>query len=245
MKNYLLKSLFVFFFTACGTNSIPNSTEVNAKTVEGISASIACFYDPLALSGPIKYVLNCYVHTVDSDSNPVNNLNYKLSVITNIKLTNSIGRIATTNPISFSDREQSFLNSDIKATDTLIILPTPATSDVSYLGSWQIASIDSNSTLTLKESAFNLETTENLTYVIGNETRYDLGGTASAHIEYSDSTDKNSTILTSISDKGLFYFRLVFDYKLEGKTVVVGAYAGNNRIGVSTSFSLVIEKPKE
>jgi hypothetical protein len=244
-KNILytvLLSSFALIVSACGTNSKSDGAASTGGTnASDIVPSITCFYDPDADEGPVKYVLYCYVHTVDSNSNPINGLEYKVSVITNVKTSNTNGTILTTEPITFSDDAQTFVQSNIMATDTLIVLPTEDTTDVSYLGNWQISSVNSNTNITLQERAFNLETTEGLSYVIGSETRYDLGGTASAHIEYSDG---NST-LNSVSDEGLFYFNLVFDAQLTDQTIILGAYSGENRIGTATYLTLVVEEPEE
>ena len=243
MKRNLFYGLSVVFFTfilsACGTNSKSDSGNV-IPSENGASASIVCFKIIDEELGPDKYKAHCYVHTVDANSNPINGLEYTVSVVANVKALNfEAGTIITTEPITFSDDSQTFVQSGIKKTDTLIVLPTESTTDVSYLGNWQIASVNSNTNLTLVERAFNLETTEGLSYVIGNETKYTYGLTGSAHIEY---PEENNTSLTTSSDDGFFYFTLVFDYALEGETVYLAAYTGENRMGTARGIALIIDE---
>lgn len=245
MKQNIFYSLLVgtsaLILSACGTNSKTDGG-VSAANASDIRASISCFYQLDAEPGPEKFIYHCYVHTVDSNSNPINDFTYNVSVLTNIKASNDNGTILTTDPITFSDDKQTFVQSGIQSTDTLIIVPSEEKTDPSYLGNWQISSVNSNSNLSLKERAFNLETTEGLTYYIGNETRYDLGGAANAHIEYQG---ENNTTLNTISDEGKFYFRLHFDHRLADTSVILGAYSGENRIGTASFHTLIVEEPEE
>ena len=245
MKNNIFYSLglgaIALIFNACGTNSKADGGSVGANGSD-IRASISCYYMIDAESGPEKFVYHCYVHTVDSNSDPVNDLTYTISVITNIKASNNNGTILTTDPITFSDDRQTFVQSGIQSDDTLIIVPSEGKTDPSYLGNWQISSVNSNTNLSLKERAFNLETTEGLSYYIGNETRYDLGGAANAHIEYSAD---NNTTLSTISDEGKFYFRVHFDHRLADTGIILGAYSGENRIGTASFHTLIVEEPEE
>lgn len=243
MKKNILYTLLLsinalFFLNACGTDSKANSADIPLSD-KGITASITCFYDPTAKDGPIKYELHCYVHTVDANSNPINGLTYEVSVITDVKASSfNKGTILTTDPITFSDDSQTFIKSSVNKTDTLIILPNDTKNDISYLGNWQVTSVNSNNNLTLKESAFNLETTEELSYVVGNETTYVNGSSGSAHIIYSG--EGNTTLNTS-TDDGLFYFTLVFDAQLVNRLVYLGAHTGKNRIGAATARVLSVE----
>jgi hypothetical protein len=247
MKKYRLYSPIVALtailgLAGCGSDSKANSSGTPLNTA-GATASIACFYDPDAESGPIKYTLNCYVHTVDGNSDPINDLTYDVSVVADVKVASGgSGTILTTDPITFEASNKSFIDANVKKNDTLIILPTADRNDASYLGNWQISSVNSNTNITLKESAYNLETTDELNYVIGNETVYATDYSASAHIYYPE--DGNSTLNVS-SDDGLFYFSLVFDYALENQTVYIGAHTPDYRIGAGTAMYLQVEEPEE
>ena len=221
-----------FLLTACGSNSKPDGGAL-PPSESGITLSIACSENEQQKDA---YVTHCYVHAVDGSSNPVSGLTFAVSLIVNEKQSHrKTGNIFSTEPITFSDLTVDFSQTDVKKTDNLIILPTKETTDVSYLGNWEIS--DVKSALTLVENAFNLESAEDLTYVIGNETRYALGNSATAHIEYpeetTDSEDKEETKL-----EGFFYFDIVYDPALRGETIVLGAHTYGNRIGTAAVLRL-------
>ena len=96
----------------------------------------------------------------------------------------------------------------------------------------------SGEVLELEEQSYYLETTENLTYIIGNEKRL-LGGEdtnrgtmAIAHIE-----DANNTSVTD--DDGYTFFDIVFDPVLAGHTVTVGVHTLNGtRLGTAKVIGL-------
>ena len=222
-KNIFLLGLSAILITACGTDSRPDASDL-PPSESGIRLSIACFEatednrletgeptdeDPLA-SFTSAYIARCYVHTVDANSDPVSGLTYDISVVSNVKVAGDrTGTILTTDPITFTDNSGNFIRDDVKKTDNLIIFPTENTTDTTYLGNWQIGAVNSNTNLTLAETSFNLETTGELNYVIGNETRYDLGGSVSAHIEYPPNT--TNPIEGEVEAKeGFFYFYLVY-----------------------------------
>jgi hypothetical protein len=228
--------------TGCGTDSKANSGNTPTST-QGKTASIVCYKIVDEELGPDKYKAHCYVHTVDANSDPINDLIYDVSVVMNVKSSSTgSGTLLTTSPISFSADNKTFIDDGVRKTDTLIILPTEKRHDISYLGNWQITSVNSNQNLSLKEQAFNLETTDELNYVIGNETLYGPNISGSAHIEYPEG---NETVVSSSSDDGFFYFTLVFDYQLEGQTAYLAAHTGNNRIGTSRSLLLIIDEEEE
>jgi len=228
-----LLGVSAMLITACGSNSKPDGSDL-PPSESGITASMACFdYGQLTKA----YVAHCYVHTVDGNSDPVSGLSYNVSLVNNVKESgDGTGNILTTDPISFSDNVVNFAQTDVKKTDNLIILPTSTTTDPRYLGNWGISGV--NTSLTLIENSFNLETTEDLTYVIGNETRYDLGDSTSAHIEYPN--DSNSSQGTE-ELKGFFYFDVVYDPALRGKTIYLGAHTSGNRIGTALAIRLELD----
>jgi len=234
-------SVFLVLLTACGSDSKKNAGDL-PPSESGITASISCFeYEQITKA----YVAHCYVHAVDGNSNPVSGLSFSVSLVNGVKeLNEGTGNILTTDPISFSDDVVNFTQTEVKKTDNLIILPTATTTDPAYLGNWEIAGVSTN--LTLAENSFSLETTEDLTYVIGNETRYDLGGSASAHIEYPDDEQTEGDD-TGSKLEGFFYFDVVYDPALRGETIFLGAHTFGNRIGTATSMrlELIDEEPED
>jgi len=236
MKRKIIYSFLLgvsaMLITACGSNSKDNAGDM-PPSESGITASIACFESEQLTKA---YVAHCYVHAVDGNSNPVSGLSFAVSLVNGVKvLQEGTGNILTTDPISFSDDVVNFAQTDVKKTDNLIILPTATTTDPTYLGNWEISEVNVN--LTLAENSFSLETTEDLTYVIGNETRYDLGGSASAHIEYPD--DSNTSGPEDV--EGFFYFDVVYDPALRGETIFLGAHTFGNRIGTASAIILELE----
>lgn len=236
-KNIFLLGLFAILITACGTNTKPDAGDL-PPSESGITLSISCF-DGGQLEK--EYVANCYVHAVDGNSNPVSGLTYDVSLVNGVKvLKEGSGTISITDPITFSDNRGNFVENEVKRTDNLIILPTVDTTDVTYLGNWQVAGVNNNSNLSLAERSPNLKTTNGLTYVIGSETRYDLGGSASAHVEYPSDTN------TTSGDKlGFFYFDVVYDPELIGETIFIGAHTSGNRMGTATVVLLELEEEED
>ena len=125
----------------------------------------------------------------------------------------------------------------VKNGDNLIIFPSEGKTDASYIGGWDIKSVNSN--LILNEYYYNLLDTTNLTYIIGNEERL-LGGEngavgtfAVAHVEPNYTTDNN----------GYAYFDIVFDPILAGHTVTVEAHGNEdgNRIGTAMKTALRLD----
>lgn len=228
--NSFILAASVLFLTACGSDSKSNPEGLSPSET-GTTLSIACFENEQVID---VYVAHCYVHAVDGNSNPVSGLTFDVSLVINVKeFHEGTGNIRSTEPITFSDTSVNFSETDVKKTDNLIILPTEETTDVSYLGNWEIGAV--NNDLTLLESAFNLETAEDLTYVIGNETRYTLGSSATAHIEYP------KDIVTSETGDGLFYFDIVYDPSLRGETIFLGAHTSGNRLGTAAAFIMELE----
>ncbi len=219
----------------CGTDNKKNAGSVPASQT-GIAHSIACFENEQAKD---IYVAHCYIHSVDGNSEPVTGLTFDMSLIVNVKeFHEGRGTIQTTSPITFTDDRVDFSKTDVIATDNLIILPTSKTLDVTYLGNWEIGAV--SNILALVEGAFNLETTEELSYVVGNETVTELGRRASAHIEYPKDDTVDNPDVDSVG--GLFYFDIYYDPSLRGATIFIGAHTTSNiRTGTASGIRLELE----
>jgi hypothetical protein len=172
------------------------------------------------------------VHAVDGNGNPIPGLSVDANIIINPKAAgNSVGTIQTTAPITFSDLRYNFNAQQVVPGENLIILPTKDRYHTSYLGDWKINKVEGSS-VTLSGAAYNLETTDMLSYVIGNESTYVQGyGTAVAHVERPDTNGSKVT-----NDKGYAYFDVIYDIALIGHPYTVGAHSGNGyRMGAAVS----------
>jgi len=242
-KSIFLMGVTALFLTACGSNSKQNASDAPASS-RGVSISMACFEDPkTSTESGMALVANCYIHSVDGSSNPVTGLKFNVSLVNNLKFSSlGTGNILTTTPTTFTDDVTIFSNPslNIAPTDNLIILPTATTTCPSYLGNWEIGAV--TNALTLTNRAINLETTEDLSYVIGNETRYGLGTSASAHIIYPEDSKGNNDAgkdsTTETNTDGFFYFDIVYDHALRGETIFVGAHTTGNRMGTAMAIEL-------
>jgi len=230
-KNIFLLGLSAILITACGTNSKPDAGEL-PPSESGITLSISCFDGGQGLEG--AFIANCYVHAVDKYSKPVAGLSFDVALVNGPKVQEiGTGKIYSNTPITFFDNILNFLQEDVTTRDTLIIVPSAEANDVTYVGNWEIGAVNSN--LALVENSVNLETTNGLSYVIGGETRYDLGISASAHIEYPRAID-----LPQEPDKliGFTHFNIIYDPELSGEIIYVGAHTTGNRIGTATTILL-------
>ena len=242
-KSIFLLGVTALFLTACGSNSKPNASDAPASS-RGVTLSMACFEETSTTStSAMALVANCYVHSVDGNSNPVTGLKFNVSLVNNLKFSSQeTGNIFTTTPTTFTDDVEIFSNPklNIAPTDNLIILPTATTTDPAYLGNWEIGGVTNE--LTLTNRAINLESAEDLSYVIGNETRYGLGTSASAHIVYPEDTtgnnDAGTTSTTETNTDGFFFFDIVYDPALRGETIFVGAHTSGNRMGTAIAVAL-------
>jgi len=227
----------VLILTACGSDSKSNAEDI----APGTTALSIVYESTTEKAG--KMIGHYHVHAVDDNGKAMSGLKLKMSLINGVKeirnqkLQRAVGNILSTTPISFHDNGVSFAQTGISVGDALIVLPSSGKTGISYLGDWTIASVGTD--LTLKENSYHLETTENLTYIIGNEERL-LGGSNGnrgiltvAHIQKQDT---NSTFTTD--KNGFTYFDVVFDPVLAGHTVTLGVHTSGNRMGTSKVVGL-------
>jgi len=177
------------------------------------------------------------VHAVDERSNsPVVGMDVEFSLINSVKKIKGVavqrgsGNIKNSASLTFADSRLSFVNEDITVNDNLIILPTQDASEIPYLGGWNINDVGKE--LTLFGNYNNIDDTNNLTYIIGNEKRLLGGENGSA----GTLTAAHVMVINGITDsKGFAYFDLVFDSKLAGHTVVLEAHGDENgkRYGIA------------
>jgi hypothetical protein len=176
------------------------------------------------------------VHAADPYSRePIVGMDVEFSLINGVTVLNGrkvqrgSGTISNGSPITFKDNKANF-STNVTAADNLIIMPTEGNSEISYMGGWSIDSASKE--LQLNGTYNNIQTTNNLTYIIGNEQRL-LGGKDGtigietvAHVQAVDATTDSS---------GFAYFDIVLDPALGGHTVVVEAHGDENgkRFGIS------------
>ncbi len=226
----------LLLLTACGSDSKPDA---GALPPSERSASLSIVYESSEYDENRGMIGHYHVHAVDENANPISGLALDVSIVNGVKeirnqkMQNATGNILSSEPISFTDNGVNFSQTGVAVGDTLIIVPSVGKTGVSYLGDWKISGIDAG--LFLRENSFSLETTEGLTYIIGNDERL-LGGDsgrrgtlAVAHIE-----DANNTT----DAKGFTYFDVVFDPILTGHTVTLGAHTYGNRMGTAMVASL-------
>jgi hypothetical protein len=176
------------------------------------------------------------IHAADPYSRePIVGMDVDFSLINGVTILNGrkvqkgSGTIYNGSPIIFRDNKANF-DTRVAATDNLIIMPTQRASDINYMGGWSIAGVGKE--LQLYGTYNNIQSTKNLTYIIGNEQRL-LGGNNGAigietvaHMEAVDSTtDRN----------GFAYFDIVFDPALGGHTVIIEAHGDEDgsRFGIA------------
>jgi len=218
-----------FVLSACGSNDKPDG---NIVTDGNAAMSIL-------QEGEVKFDIErgCMklfvVHAVDGNGNPIPGLTVDANVIINVKARGALGTIQTTAPLTLTDGSKNFESAHVNAGDKLIILPTSQRHDISYLGDWKIHAVEGN-TLKLNGVAYNLETTDQINYVVGNEATYVPGyGSAVAHVEQ---RDENGTTARVTNDDGYAYFDVVYDLSLVGHIAIVGAHNGDGyRMGAAVS----------
>jgi len=241
MKNkqlgYTAVLVSALLMVGCGSNDKPDGNPVTSGDAGMSITPVEVEYSP---EKGCKMLFRA--HAVEGNGNPIPGLGVGANVVINAKASGTgIGLIETTAPISFVDNRLSFNAHRVVPNDKLIILPSAARHDTSYIGDWTVYQVD-GSRVTLSGAAYNLETTDQLSYVIGNETAY-VGTTAVAHVE---SVENNGTTVTD--EKGYAYFYVIYDTELVGHTYVVGAHTGDGyRMGAAWSeqFPNCVEIPND
>ena len=228
----MILSASMLLFSGCGSDSKSNAGDLPESQIR---TSLSIVYVSTEYDANKGMVGHYRVHAVDQNDNPISGLALSMSIINGVKKIGGVavqygtGTISTTEPISFSDYRIPFSQIGVEAGDTLMVLPSVSRTEASYLGDWQITNVGTN--LTLANRAFNLESTDGLTYIIGNEKRFLGRDIAVAHI-----LDGNSSSVTD--EKGFTNFSVVFDPKLAGHTVVLGAHTSGNRKGIAEIVGL-------
>ena len=218
--------------TACGSNSKPDAGAL-PPSEQGLAAEISC---TVADEETSPIIARCYVHTVDGNSDPVSGLTYEITLINDYRAKSfgETGNILTETPVRFTDYSQNFVQDGVKTSDNLIVFPVANAYDPSYLGGWNIASVDYTS-LTFRGDNFsyNLETTEGLSYVIGNASGISVQ-------EASDDTNEDNTESREKELEGFYYFDLVYNHDLKDSVVYIGAHTTGNRVGTAVAMRLKI-----
>ena len=225
MKKNILSSMIivssVVLFTACGSNSKPDGGSGAAGGAYGLSIS----YMSTNYAEAKGFTDHYRVHAADSSGKPVSGLSLDVSIVNGVKeirgrkLQIQSGGIQSSTPITFYDDNVNFAATNVATGDNLIVIPSSGKTDNSYLGDWGIQSVGSQ--LGLRGGSFNLENTDGLTYIVGNEQRFlgaGRGRIAIAHIEKVD----NQT-----NTDGFSYFDVVYDTALGGHTVTLGVHTAS------------------
>lgn len=228
-KNSIYNVMIIVFsvlLSSCGSNSKSDSGSSGVRGSVGMSIA----YESTEYDAQRGFVDHYRVHATDANGNPISGLALKESIVNGVKkirnrkLQVTTGSIESSTPINFFDNGVDFSQSGVKAGDNLIIIPSSGKTNPSYLGDWTIRNVGSS--LTLAEGSFNLESTNGLTYIIGNEQRFlgsnGSGRIATAHIE----TPANGG--TTDAD-GFSYFDVVYDPVLGRHTVTVGVHTAGDR----------------
>ena len=219
----------LLLLTACGSDSKANAGDL-PPSEQGLAAEISC---TVADEETSPIIARCYVHTVDGNSDPVSGLTYEITLINDYRAKSfgETGNILTETPVRFTDYSQNFVQDGVKISDNLIVFPVANAYDPSYLGGWNIASVDYTS-LTFRGDNFsyNLETTEGLSYVIGNASGISVQ-------EASEDIDTDDTVRDL---EGFYYFDLVYNHDLKDSVVYIGAHTTGNRVGTAVAMRLKI-----
>ena len=128
----------------------------------------------------------------------------------------------------FSLTDASFDFSNVAYHDSVVVLSQENKMNPLYLGGWIVDDIENNSTLKFSKP-YNGEDTDGLTFVVGNEKRYDICEKQVKLIDF-DSDDNTYTLNTG----GMKEIRLRYPSYMVGKDVYlyVNSY-DENRTGVS------------
>lgn len=212
---------------------------------DGRATTLSISYETSECDDKRGIIGHYHVHAVDRFSRlPIVNIPVRVSLINGIVQINNTkvqiakGSIYNYDPVEFVDKSINFATqTNVKKGDNLIIFPSEGKTDASYIGGWDIASVSNN--LIFNKYYYNLVSSTNLTYIVGNEKRL-LGGengavgkVAVAHVEPNYTTDNN----------GYAYFDIVFDPILAGHTVTVEAHGDEDgsRIGIAMKTALRLD----
>ncbi len=219
----------VLLFTGCGSDSKPDGNVPVADQSLTLSLLETVY---AGNTGNGTYIARFAVHAVDQSGNPHSNLPLRVSLVnaadSKCYYRGYHGTISTTEPTTFSDYNVDFSKTGTKVGDALIILPTTDRQESTYLGDWKVTKVGANLELGA-EPVYNLETMDELSYVVGDEKCLYRGQITNVHAQAPD--DSNSTKKTSETDKGLTYFDVVFDESLAGQGVFIGVHVTGMRAG--------------
>ena len=170
------------------------------------------------------------IHAVDKYSNPVHaGTKITVGAVVNNKITGNNGElkpIQGSDTSKFYDSSKNFTNDLIN--NTLIIIANQNHTSPSYLGGWIIQNIEDSTHLILA-SAFSGSDTTGLSYVIGDEKRFNSCDSTLAVADF-DSSDKTY----ETNSNGIAMVKLRFDPYLIGKTITLYANSyQDKRVGIS------------
>ena len=239
LKTSLLAGSTMLLLSGCGSDNKANSNDaVGGHNEQGALSIVYESTSTDPASG--KMIAHYHVHAVDENGNPVSGLPLKVSLVNGVrelrgqKVQHDTGSIRSTRPISFHDDGIDFSQTSVRKGDTLIVIPSPGKTGKDYLGDWTI--VEKGHDLGLRERSYGLESTNGLTYIIGNEQRWLAGRiSAVAHVQGRGRNDTNST---STNNQGFTYFDIVFDPVLAGHTATVGVHTEGNRMGGAKVIAL-------
>lgn len=239
MKKTFLSGIVLgtaLLFTGCGSDSKSDGNVPVADQTLTLSL-LETVYG--ANTGNGTYIVRYAVHAVDQSGNPHSNLPLRFSLVnaadSKCYYKGYHGTISTTEPTTFSDYNVDFSKTGTKVGDALIVLPTTDRQESTYLGDWKVTKVGANLELGA-EPVYNLETMDELTYVVGDEKCLYRGQVTNVHAQVPD--DSNSTGTPSELDKGLTYFDVVYDQTLAGRGVYIGAHVSGMRSGTGRLFIL-------
>ena len=217
-----------------GEKNVTLSQRFNVVLISGpISAISINYLDTIYDADTGLFIEKYAVHAVDRYSNPANaGSKIYVGAINGMKIkkdkNGTIGYNSSDEVTEFNVTDVNLTASDIKEDDILAILASSDRLDSVYLGGWSIKEVVADDKLKFNEK-YSGEVTDLLTYVIGNEKRYD-GCSESIRLIDFNSTDGTY----EIGSNGIAYISAKYDPFLVGKTVTF--YANSNsdkRVGVA------------
>ena len=206
--------------------------------LSGPVTSLSLFYASTSEDTDLGIYKNIYtIHAVDKYDNPARaGITLHPSIINGtkvIKAGSTSGKIVQGSPATFRDDSTSNVFDSVDVDDLLAIVPNANRFGMEYVGNWSLDDVISSNELELVEDYYG-ETTDGLSYVIGNSQRYLLGyGVANVDIKDRDGkgfvTDENGNV----------QFEVTFDPVLAGHTVTITATAyDGNRTGIAKVAAL-------